>query len=153
MRHLPRLRPVPAPPARDRSAPERREADIDTLARTLWAAARDRPVRAIEALAAVILNRAAADPAGGIDGACRHSGLFPAWRPDHPDHAALTGITGADSAFAICRRVARQAAAGALTDPTRGATRFHPAEASPAWAVPLGPAAEIGGLMFYTGSG
>ncbi len=148
----------------------------ETLALTLWAEAAERPVRAIEALAALVANRArlAATTAGGaarprpaapggsgpatagascpllLGRACRAPFLFACWNPRHPRHAAaLGGAPQGDPARAACRRIARRAFAGILPDPTNGATRWHDAGALPGWALGRVPAAEIGGLVFY----
>ena len=49
----------------------------------------------------------------------------------------------------LCRRVARRALRGSLTDPTRGANAFHRIEASPDWARELLPVAVYGPYLFY----
>jgi spore germination cell wall hydrolase CwlJ-like protein len=142
----------------------------ETLALTLWAEAAGRPVRAIEALAALVANRARAAAtdetarlrfAPGIpaDAAaawplllgrvCRAPFLFACWNPRHPRHAALGEAPEGDPALAVCRRIARRAAAGLLPDPTGGATHWHDARALPGWALGRVPAAEVGGLVFY----
>jgi N-acetylmuramoyl-L-alanine amidase len=142
----------------------------ETLALTLRAEAGERPVRAIEALAALVVNRArlaAADgtarlrysPGATTDAAaawplllgrvCRAPFLFACWNPRHPRHAALGEAPEGDPTLAVCRRVARRAASGILPDPTGGATHWHPAGILPGWALSRIPAAEIGGLVFY----
>lgn len=144
----------------------------ETLALTLWAEASERPVRAIEALAALVANRARA--AAGSDAArlrfapgaaagaawplllgraCRAPFLFACWNPRHPRHAALGEAPAGDPALAVCRRVARRAAAGSLPDPTGGATHWHDADSLPGWALGRVPTAEVGGLVFYRAEG
>ena len=146
----------------------------ETLALTLWAEAAERPVRAIEALAALVANRARLAVAGGaarlrfapggtaaaasawpllLGRACWAPFLFACWNPRHPRHAALGEAPEGDPALAVCRRIARRAAAGALPDPTNGATHWHDAGALPGWALGRVPAAEIGGLVFYRPEG
>jgi hypothetical protein len=49
----------------------------------------------------------------------------------------------------LCRRVARRALRGSLSDPTRGANAFHRIEASPDWARELLPVAVYGPYLFY----
>ena len=49
----------------------------------------------------------------------------------------------------LCRRIARRALRGSLTDPTRGANAFHRIEASPDWARELLPVAVYGPFLFY----
>ncbi|GAA0595348.1 hypothetical protein GCM10009416_37110 [Craurococcus roseus] len=140
----------------------------ETLALTLWAEAAGRPVRAIEALAALVANRArsaasnetarlrfAPGSAAGaawptlLGRACRAPFLFACWNPRHPRHAALGEAPEGDLALAVRRRIARRAAAGSLPDPTGGATHWHDADALPGWALGRVPSAEIGGLVFY----
>ena len=61
--------------------PPPRAIDIEILAMTLWAEAADKPVRAIEALAAMVMNRlkAGRDPdARHIAAICRAPSCFPA---------------------------------------------------------------------------
>jgi N-acetylmuramoyl-L-alanine amidase len=144
----------------------------ETLALTLWAEAAERPVRAVEALAAVVANRARSAMANEaarlrfapgatafaawpllLGQACRAPFLFACWNPRHPRHAALGEAPEGDPALAVCRRIARRAAAGALPDPTGGATHWHDAGALPGWALGRVPAAEIGGLVFYRAEG
>ena len=102
----------------------------ESLALTLRAEAGGRPLRAIEALAALVVNRARLAMA---DAAGSQAPLPPA----------------GDPVLAMCRRVAERAVAGALPDPTAGATHWHDADALPGWAVGRVPSAEIGGLVFY----
>jgi N-acetylmuramoyl-L-alanine amidase len=144
----------------------------ETLALTLWAEAAERPVRAIEALAALVVNRArmaATDEAARLrfapgassvaawplllGRACRAPFLFPCWNPRHPRHALLGEAPEGDPALAVCRRIARRAAAGILPDQTGGATHWHDACALPGWALGRVPVAEVGGLVFYRAEG
>jgi len=132
--------------------PPPRAIDIEILAMTLWAEAADKPVRAIEALAALVMNRLSAgrDPdARHIAAICRAPFLFSCWNRRHPRHAALRAIPPGDVAIMICRRVAQRAASGLLPDPTGGATLWHDAAYLPAWAVGQAGIKEIGGLCFY----
>ncbi len=131
-------------PARDPAA--------EILALTLWGEAADRPVRAIEALAALVMNRVRAGVphwGQGVAGVCRAPFQFPCWNRNHPRHAALREIPPGDAALAICRRIAARAMAGGLPDPTAGATHVHDAAALPGWALGRPATAEIGGLCFY----
>lgn len=148
---------APAMPPRGVLRARRREADTaEVLALTLWGEADGRPVRAMEAVAAVVMTRArlAAAPDGpthlgqGVAAVCRAPFQFACWHPGHPRQRALAELpAGAD--LGPCRRVAARALAGALPDPTGGATHFHPSERLPRWALGRVPAVEIGGLVFY----
>ena len=128
------------------------------LALTLWGEAGDRPVRGIEGVAAVVMNRLrlAARPDGphhlgaSVAAVCRAPFQFACWQPRHPRRAALQEMGMLrEPAFAACRRIAARALAGVLPDPTHGATHYHPAETLPRWAVGLVPTVELGGLVFY----
>lgn len=137
---------VPLPP------PDAGEA-VDTLARTLWGEARGEPVRAIEALAALVVNRVRLARARGgwwwgdsIAAVCRKPRQFASW---DTQAAMLSTVTDRDPVFATCIRVARRAAAGVLQDPTGGATHVHRVGTHPSWADGLVPVAEIGSLLFY----
>lgn len=128
----------------------------EVLALTLWGEAADRPVRAMEAVASVVITRArlAAAPGGpahlgrGVAGVCRAPFQFACWHPGHPRHRAIAELPeGAE--LGACRRVAARAIAGALPDPTGGATHYHAHDTLPRWALGRVPAVEIGGLVFY----
>lgn len=93
---------------------------IEALARALHAVGAQRPVRALEALAVVLVRT-------GIGG-------IPASIGPVPD---------------ACRRIAARALAGLLPDHAAGATRWHVEGVLPAWAVGEPPVAELGGLLFY----
>ncbi|HWX50411.1 MAG TPA: cell wall hydrolase [Roseomonas sp.] len=128
----------------------------EILAMTLWAEAGTRPVRAIEALAAIIMNRvrlaergAATHWGKGLGAICRAPFQFSCWNRNHIRHLLMQAIPPGDPALAICRRIAARAAAGALADPTGGATHAHGVEELPPWAVGEAPLAEIGGMLFY----
>ena len=109
---------------------------VETLALTLWAEAAARPVRAIEALAALVVNRArlaAADAGararfapGGEAGvawpdllgrACRAPFLFACWNPRHPRHAALGAARAADRVGGTAANARSRAPAGQITAP------------------------------------
>ena len=132
--------------------PPPRAIDIEILAMTLWAEAADKPVRAIEALAALVMNRLrqGRDPnARHIAAICRAPFLFSCWNKRDLRHAALRAIPPGAVAITICRRVAQRAASGLLPDPTSGATLWHDTAHLPAWAVGQASITEIGGLCFY----
>jgi hypothetical protein len=148
---------------------------VEILALTLRAEAGSAPVRALEGLAALVVNRARlaaettaarlrfapgapAEPATLpwpllLARVCRAPFLFGCWDRRDPRHALLAaGLAepiGGDAALAACRRIAQRAAGGGLADPTGGATHWHRASGLPAWAIGQLPSAEIGGLVFY----
>lgn len=129
---------------------------IDTLARTLWGEARGEPVRGIEAVAAVIVNRVRLARARGgfwwgdsVVAVCRKPYQFSCWNADDPNRPKLLAVKETDPVFAICLRIARRAVSGAPPDPTDGCTHYHARSVHPAWARGLAPKAEIGTHLFY----
>jgi hypothetical protein len=136
----------------------RRLTQAGILELTLWGEGGHRPVRGIEGIAAVVMNRArlAALPDGprhlgqGVAGICRAPFQFGCWHPGHPRHLPMRSeAVRDDPAFLICRRIAARALSGALPDGTGGATHYHGVERLPRWAIGLVPTAERGGLVFY----
>ena len=131
--------------------------DVAVLAATLYAEAGKRPVRAIEALAALVMNRVRARlPHWGADisGVCRAPFQFRCWNRHHPSHAVLQealpgGTLLQDPTMEICRRVATRAVAGVLSAPIGHATHVHADDDQPSWSLGRMPTAEIGGLLFY----
>jgi N-acetylmuramoyl-L-alanine amidase len=99
-------------------------------------------VRVIEALAAALVNDLRDRP----EDATEHWSAPPA-----PTGLCEDGrvIRDFDCRLGLCRRIARRALRGSLTDPTRGANAFHRIEASPAWARELLPVAVYGPYLFY----
>lgn len=114
----------------------------DELAHRLLRVAGDQSVRALEALAAVLVNRLHDTPNQSEDeddlhrvpGLCEAGALF---------------VAPEDERLKLCRRIARRALRGSLCDPTRGATDFHRVDANPAWSRRLFPVAVFGEFLFY----
>jgi hypothetical protein len=99
-------------------------------------------VRVIEALAAALANDLRERPEDAIeDWSARPapSGLCEDGRV----------VRDFECRLGLCRRIARRAVRGSLTDPTRGANAFHRIEASPDWARELLPVAVYGPFLFY----
>lgn len=149
---VPAASPLP-PPVPGRSD----DGTVDIFARTLWGEARTETLRGVEAVAAVVMNRAALAPGAAVADICRR---FPCWNADNPDRfrlsvvqpsgRAASGRTSSDALlFATCLRIARRALAGLLDDPTGGATLYHDGGVLPDWAAGLAPTAEIGDRLFY----
>jgi hypothetical protein len=148
-----RLTPQPDAEAAGGAGPAGPGADIELFARTLWSEAAGESLRGIEAVAAVVMNRAAMLTEGAIDDACRS---FACWSPDNPDLVQIAGLkAGAGSAaellFTTCLRIARRAVAGLLEDLTGGATHYHDRSTLPDWTTGREMAAEIGSRLFYKG--
>ncbi|MDB5413758.1 MAG: hypothetical protein JWR10_2093 [Rubritepida sp.] len=139
----------------------------ELLARILYAEAGQRPVRAIEALAALALNRArsvlvsdearlrfaAGATAGSLPRALiavlRAPFQFQVRHSRHRLHARFAQPIEGDPALAVCRRVAGRALSGALPDMTGNAVHWHDETRQPGWALGRMPSAEAGGLSFY----
>jgi N-acetylmuramoyl-L-alanine amidase len=148
--------PVPAPATAATDANAAWEETVDILARTLWGEARGEPLRGIEAVAAVVINRVALATrrrgwwwGSTIVQVCRMPLQFSCWSERDPNRARLMDVGAGDLVFATCRRIARRAAAGLLDDPTHGATHYHNRTVEPAWARDRTPCAEIGNHLFY----
>jgi N-acetylmuramoyl-L-alanine amidase len=100
-------------------------------------------VRVIEALAAALVNDLRERPEEQVlEWSAAASPL-----PGLCEDADATGEFGCR--LALCRRVARRALRGSLSDPTRGSNAFHRIEASPDWARGLLPVATYGPYLFY----
>lgn len=125
---------------------------VDILARTLWGEARGEGRHGMEAVAAVILNRAAHPRWWGsnIIQVCTAPMQFSCWSWGDPNRPKLVSVTGADPAFVTALAVAEQAVAGKLVDPTNGADSYYAAGTpEPAWAEGREPCAVIGRHKFY----
>ena len=127
------------PPERACAADGDRE---QALTLTLLDLAGAESVRVIEALAAALVNELHERPEYASE----------PW----PVAASPAGLREDDRVIedfgcrlGLCRRVARRALRGSLTDPTRGANAFHRIEASPDWARELLPVAVYGPYLFY----
>lgn len=143
------------------------DAAAELLARILYAEAGERPVRAIEGLASLAVNRAAAaracpearlrfaggeetfNPPRALLAVLRAPFGFPVRHPNHPRHVRFTRPAEGDAALAMCRRIAARALSGALPDATGGAVLWHDDARQPDWALGRMPSAELGGLCFY----
>lgn len=156
------MNPLPNPARLAASA-----AAEELLARILYAEAGTRPVRAIEGLASLALNRAQAALASprarirfasgaavaslprALIAVLRAPFQFPVRHAAHPRHVSFAQPVEGDPALAVCRRVAARALSGALRDMTGNALHWHDETRQPAWALGRMPSAEFGGLSFY----
>jgi len=133
-----------------------RDPAVEILARTLYGEARGETVRGKEAVAAVVVNRVCrATERGGywwgnsIAEVCRKAWQFSCWNENDRNRTRIEAVTPDNKVFRTCIRIARRAAAGALDDPTGGATHYHTAEANPPWARGRAPVAVVGRHLFY----
>jgi spore germination cell wall hydrolase CwlJ-like protein len=139
------------PDAESQMAPAVRGSAVDVLARTLWGEARGEPVRGLEAVAAVVMNRVRRGGWWGHDVAsvCTKPSQFSCWNAGDPNRAKLERVDENDRMFRVCVRIARRAVGGSVRDPTHGATHYHVRGTVPAWAHGREPSAEIGNHLFY----
>jgi spore germination cell wall hydrolase CwlJ-like protein len=146
-----RLRPLRDTSRLSPAGEARRQAAVAALAAAIATAGRGEPVRVLEALAAVVINRMLAararraPAAWGVDLAStlRAPGLF----PDRPATAPDAIIESA------CRRIAARAAAGSLPDPTGGALWWHRAGMPAPEEAMGGESLQLGGLVFIRPAG
>jgi N-acetylmuramoyl-L-alanine amidase len=125
----------------ERACPEFTERE-QALSLTLLDLAGTESVRVIEALAAALVNdlhERSEEASAEWPGVAPTTGLC-------EDSRTIDDFGGR---LGLCRRVARRALRGSLTDPTRGANAFHRIEASPDWARELLPVAVYGPYLFY----
>ena len=125
-----------------------RDLTVDVLARTLWGEGRSEPVRTVEAIAAVIINRFG--PGGSVLEVRSATEQFPCWSPVNPDHPRMLAVQPGEPVFDTCLRIARRALSGLLPDRTGGATWYHHRMSFPTKARNRLPCAEIGNFLFYT---
>ncbi len=134
-------------------------ADVDIQARTLWGEARGEGEAGMIAIAAVVLNRVRISLEHGgrfwwgnsIGTVCKARAQFSCWSPGNPSRAKLLAVDDRDAAFGIATKVADDAAAGRIVDPTFDATTYKLA-ALPwpySWGHPRLPLVEIGRRAFY----
>lgn len=138
----PRPKRAPAIPAMD---------TLDVLARTIWAEARSEGDIGMEAVASVILNRAAHPRwwGGDVREVCLAPLQFSCWNLRDPQHDRIRSVTEADPLFRKAQDVARRALAGEVEDRTGGADHyFNPAAANPSWARGREASAVIGAHRF-----
>lgn len=136
--------------------PAVRDPAVDLLARTLYGEARGEPVRGKEAVAAVVMNRVARAQTREnhwwghtVSEVVLCPWQFSCWNRNDPNRARILAVDAQDPNFQTCLRIARRAVAGALADPTGGATHYHAKRARPLWSVGRIPSAVIGNHKFY----
>lgn len=133
-----------------------REIEADILARTLWGEARGEGSAGMQAVACVILNRAAESALRGrmwwgnnIVQICQKPYQFSCWNRSDPNFRKLQDVDEGDLYFVTALRIARRAIMGALKDPTGGATHYHAKGVQPYWVRGETKTAEIGRHVFY----
>lgn len=146
---------IPAAPAvqTERADPGR---EIDVLARTLWGEARGEGSLGMQAVAAVIMNRAAISKkhrnfwwGRTVTEICLKPYQFSCWNTNDPNLEKLRRVDDRDLYFSTALRIARRAISFTLDDPTAGATHYHAAGITPPWAAQAKPCAVLGRHIFY----
>ena len=126
------------------------------MARTLYGEARGEIRLGIEAVACVILNRVKSSRfPKTITGVCLQPYQFSCWNKNDPNRAKIINLQpDADPQIKMCMDVAQKAEAGAVNDPTDGATHYHAVGiARPSWVTnsPGATSITIGRHIFYKG--
>jgi N-acetylmuramoyl-L-alanine amidase len=102
--------------------------DVEVLARTIWAEARNGGKAGMENVAQVILNRAANPRWWGNSarGVCLAKMQFSCWWVKDANYKRMIAVGGDDRAFATAREVASKALLGSLGDDrTKGADHYY----------------------------
>lgn len=130
----------------------------DILARTIWGEARGEPLKGMQAIANVVLNRVAiADGNGGhywwghdIVTVCLKPWQFSCWNKNDPNRKKLEKLSAdKDRSFQLCLQIAEKAVSGCLLDVTGGADHYHTRYINPFWAKNEVPTTTIGDHLFY----
>ena len=124
------------------------EIDIETLARTVYGEARGESYRGKQAVAWVVLNRAAGKKK--LADVCRAKWQFSCWNPDDPNRVKMGKVTLADSTFRDCMLAALSVVQGlAGPDPTEGSKHYHTPAVAPFWGRGKEPVCRIGNHLFF----
>src|SRR5687767_4788692 len=125
---------------------------VDTVARTIWAEARNQGTRGMEAVGCVIAKRAA-NPrwwGRGFEGVCKAKAQFSCWNEGDPNRAKLLKVDARNAQFREATRIAELVVSGKLKDITNGADHYYTPLAAfpPAWARKVFAVAVIGDHVF-----
>ncbi len=138
------------------------DADLLTLARTIYGEARGEPQLGKEAVAHVVLNRFLAGQkqqrrarqyGASIEEVCRKPWQFSCWNENDPNRARILEAQWNDPDLLDCLIAAADVIGGraeGMGDPTLGATHYLAKGLTPArWALGKTPCIGIGGHNFY----
>lgn len=151
--------PVPDKPALAATPPvagSNVDAEILTLARTLYGEARGEPREGIQAVANVILNRVMSDRyPNTVAKVCLQRLQFSCWNNNDPNKRIISKLMPGDNAvFDAILVIATQALLGGLPSLVVGALHYHAKQVKPSW-VKNSPAAtlvaRIGSHLFWSG--
>jgi len=122
------------------------------LARTLYGEARGEGRGGMEAVAAVIINRAAIGGWWGdsIISVAQKPWQFSTWNDNDPNRVLINDLKPGegDLFFDLAYEIAGDAISG-TDDPTGGATHYHALSVNPAWDDEMVNTANIGQHKFY----
>ncbi|CAI8751554.1 N-acetylmuramoyl-L-alanine amidase [Pseudomonas chlororaphis] len=133
------------------------EKDRDILARTLWGEARGEGLAGQIAVAWTIRNRVNDGRTKswwgeGYAGVCQAQYQFSCWNKNDPNYPFLSGAKPIPAGqFAQAQRAADQVIAGAVPDPTGGATHYYATTMprAPAWAAKARQTVRVGQHLFF----
>ncbi len=137
------------------------DADLDTLARTLFGEARGEAEPGHIGVIHVILNRLRLPgwwsrhgndgiPDDTIAAVCRHPFQFSCWNRTDPNRAKMDALSRTDPLYIRLRTLAEGVITGNRhPDPTGGATHYKVRGWKAAWAQGKAPTAVIGKHEFY----
>ena len=132
-------------------------ADLDTLAKTIYGEARSESFDGKLAVAFVVVNRSKLRGISPRE-VCLQPWQFSCWNLVDPNLPVLAKISAEDPGLLVCMAAALTALTHAVTDPTGGATNYHTvakpvsvANWPPSWAnaSTMVPTTRIGAHQFY----
>jgi len=132
------------------------DAEILTLARTLYGETRGEPEEGIEAVANVILNRVKSNRyPNSISKVCLQRRQFSCWNPEDPNFGIIRNLVpGANPKFDMILKIASTAVLGGLPSLVGDALFYHAVGIKPSWVI-NSPGAQlvkqIGHHLFWTG--
>ena len=125
--------------------------DLEVLARTIWGEARSESRAGREAVAIVILNRAASGKwPDTVKGVCLQAQQFSCWSASDPNRAKALAANAGNSAYMACIDVAAAALSGQLGN-LDGANHYHTNGVTPYWSASMQQVASIGDHRFFVG--
>lgn len=127
--------------------------DVEVIARTLWAEARNQGADGMTAVACVIQNRARNPGWWGSDlrSVCLKNQQFSCWNASDPQAKLIRSEAIRDTAIEVARPIAWAAFTGKLVDVTHGADHYCTKAVAErtAWAKGRTPVYTCGSHLFY----
>lgn len=127
--------------------------DVEVVARTLWAEARNQGAEGMKAVACVIQNRARNPGWWGHDlrSVCLAHQQFSCWNPSDIQARIIRADAIHDQSIPVARSIAWAAFDGELTDITNGADHYctEAVASRTGWTHGRTPVARVGTHLFY----